>query len=882
MWLGAIWRRFRRRLRYWRDRGERQRLLWEEMDFHLESMVEELRARGMSEPDARAAAHRKFGNMTHKSEEASFTWIARWINDLAHDLRHAFRGMRRDVGFTIFAVLIAAMGIGAGSTIFSVVNAVLLRPLPFRDPARLVWISNAGLKGAEWTTQVDHFLDLREQNRSLTDMAGYNAFYTVGAEQLTGTGSPERLTAVPVTQNFFRVLGVEPMLGREFTPEECQGKFGAQPAVLLSNRFWQSRFASEPAIVGKKLTLNNRPSIVAGVLPAAFDFPSVFAPGTPADIFIPWPLTAETNGWGNTTKVIGRLKPGISLQAAQAEFHGLAANLEIRHRERNSLAPRLTPLEERVSGQARPALMVLAYAVAVLMSIVCANLSNLQLARMAARRKELAMRAALGAGRWRLARQMLTESVALACCGAALGLVLTLLGTRAVAHLSAFDLPLLASVRLDAQALAFTATAAILSGVLFGSLPAFQIRTFDAQDALKETGRGLSGGRRQQWVRNALVVSEIALASILLVGAGLLIRSFQRALDVDLGFQPERAAALRVDPSFRLPTFDRQNAYIDEMLRKARAVPGIRFAGMTDVLPFGGDRSWGVAGKGQSYPRGKSPQGFIRMVTDGYFEAAGIRLIEGRYFTEQDRATSEKVAIVNQTLAKTLWPGLDAVGQTLTQDGGRRVVGVVADVRHFSVEQAGGGELYMPLRQTSDYSDIELVVRTGLPTEALAKDLRVTLRSVDPNLPVSEFRTLQDLVDKAVSPRRFLALLLAGFAVFALALASLGIYAVVSYSVTQRVQEIGIRMALGASVGDVQKSVLLRTLGLAGAGLLLGTVASRFLATALAGLLFGVTAGDPATFAATGGLLLAVAAFAGFVPAWRASRIDPMTALRSN
>jgi predicted permease len=485
--------------------------------------------------------------MTQKSEEARSTWIGRWMSDLAQDLRHAFRGMRRDAGFATFVILIAGLGIGASSTIFSVVNALLLRPLPFHDPDRLVWIANQ-----EWSTQVSQYLDLRDRNKSFSDMAGF-AGVGAGDSELTGTGEPERLTSVPVTQNFFTLLGVQPMIGRSFTVEECRGRSDTPPAALLSHGFWRRRFASDPAVVGRKLTLNDKPVIVVGVLPASLDFASVFAPGTPVDVFVPWPLTDETNRYGNTTQGIGRLRPGATVQSAQAEFTLLAKQIESQHPERNGIVPRLSPLKRHVSGRVSPALMVLACAVGVVMLIVCANLSNLQLARLGTRQKEMAMRAALGAGRLRLLRQMLTESVALSCCGAALGLILAVAGTRAIAHLDAFNIPLLASVRLDGAALGFTLLAAVLTGILFGLLPALQVQSFAVGEALKDGGRGSSGGRRHAWVRNVLVVSEIAFACTLLVGAGLLMRSFLRVLDLNLGFQPERAAALRVDPSFRVP-----------------------------------------------------------------------------------------------------------------------------------------------------------------------------------------------------------------------------------------------------------------------------------------------------------------------------------------
>jgi predicted permease len=872
----SSWGRFRRRLRFLLSHSERQRLLWEEMEFHLEQIAQDFAAQGMPEVEARAAARRKFGNMTHKSEESRGVWLLGWWSDLAQDLRYAFRGMRRDAAFTAFVILIAGLGIGASSTVFSVVNALLLRPLPFRDPGRLVWIANQG-----WSTQVSNFLDLREQNRSFSDLAGWSGYGT-GDWQLRGTGEPERVTGVPVTQNLFSLLGVEPALGRSFTADECRQRANAPQAVLLSYGFWQRRFASDPSVVGSKLMFNNRAVTVAGVLPASFDFAALFAPGKPVDIFVPWPLTDETNRSGNTMTIIGRLKPSAGVENARPEFTALAKQMEIQHPERNPVVPRLTPLDQHINGRVRPALLVLACAVGVVMLIVCANLSNLQLARLGARQKELAMRAALGAGRLRLLRQMLTESIALSCCGAVLGLSLAIAGTAVVAHLNAFNLPLLGSVRIDGNVLAFTLLAAVFTGVLFGVLPALQAPALAVQDALKEGGRGLSAGKSRAWLRHGLVVSEIAFASILLVGAGLLVRSFVRVLDVDLGFEPEHTAVLRVD-STRISNLAQQNAFLDDMLQRARSMPGVRAAGVSDVLPFAGDRAWQVSAKGHVYPKGQyPPEPYIRMISDGYFEAAGIRLEAGRGFTEQDRASSERVVIVNQTLARTLWPGQDPIGQVVTQDGGRRVVGVVAEVRHEALEKTGGSEMYIPLRQTGDYSDMELVARTTLPRKAFASGIRAALRPLDPNLPIRDVRSLQDLVDKAVSPRRFLVMLLGGFAAFALLLASLGIYAVISYSVNQRVQEIGIRMALGASPADLQRRILLGTFGLTALGLALGIAASLALSNTLGSLLFGVTSGDPITYFGVGALLIVVAAAAGYIPAWRASRIDPMVALRSN
>jgi predicted permease len=477
---------------------------------------------------------------------------------------------------------------------------------------------------------------------------------------------------------------------------------------------------------------------------------------------------------------------------------------------------------------------------------------------------------------------MQTESVTLSCCGAALGLLLAAAGTRALAHVNAFNLPLLESVRVDGSTLAFTLLAAVVSGLLFGLAPALQVPAYQLREALQDAGRESSDSSRHGWFRDGLVVSEFALACILLVGATLLIQSFLRVLDVNLGFQPERAAALRIDPSFRITSFAQQNSFIDDVLHRIRSVPGIAAAGITDVLPLGGDRSWQVSGKGQSYEKGHQPEAFIRVVSDGYFEALGIPLKSGREFTESDRASSDPLVVVNETLARTLWPGQNPVGQILTQDGGRRVVGVVGDVHHGGPERSGGSEMYLPMRQTADYPEMELVVRTVLPPASLAAGIRTALRPIDPNLPVSTFQTLQGLVDKAVSPRRFLVMLLGAFAGFALLLASLGIYALVSCSVNQRTREIGIRMALGASERLVQQQVLLKTLRLALTGVAIGTLASFALTKWIESLLFATTPTDPAAFLGVILLLSAVALFAGYVPARRASRVDPMIALRTS
>lgn len=804
------------------------------------------------------------------------------LDILVRDLRHALRTLRRDTAFTTFVVLIAGLGIGASSTVFSVVNTLLLRPLPFAEPHRLVWVANgdtSGLSGQ--TTQVGHMLDLAERTQSLSALTGYFAFYGVGDNLLTGTGEPERLSGVPVAGNFFEVMGVQPQLGRSFTADEM--KWNGPKAVVLSHGFWRRRFAGDPSIVGQSLTINDAPHVVAGVLPASFDFASVFAPGGQFDLFFPFPLTPETNRWGNTMAMIGRLKPGVSAAQAQAEIRTIAGQITAEHPERNTFQGHVKPLADHVRGRIRLAVWVLAGAVGMVMLIVCANVSNLLLARMASRQKEFAIRSALGAGRARLIAQTLSESVVLSCSGALLGIALAFAGTRTLTALDAISIPLLRHVQTDATALAFTIAMALAAGIVFGLAPAFQTRGAVLHDSLKEAARGSTDGRGRRFVRSALVVSEIAFACVLLVGAGLLIRSLVRVLDVDMGFEPNGAATIRVDPDSRHATREQRDAYIDEVLRRVKEIPAVEAAAISDVLPLGWNRTWGARAKGVTYERGRTPMAFPRMVSDGYLAAMKIPLRAGREIAAADTRASEPVVMINETMARGLWPGQDPIGKVILGACARerRVIGVVGDVRHLALEQASGNEMYIPMRQCADRPSYDLVVRSSLPPGPLASAVRQALKPVAPNLAGNDFRTLQEIVDKSVSPRRFTVLLLGAFAAFALILASLGIYALISYSVGQRTQEIGIRMAIGATAMDIQRQIVMQTLWLTAIGTIAGTAVSWMLARGLQGLLFEVTPRDPNTFAGVLLVLAAVALLAGYLPARRASAIDPMSALRS-
>lgn len=862
----------------------------QELDAFLAERIDDLVARGMPADEARREALRRLGVPLDDAAASLHTSaMARerrmrfrgMMGDLNQDLRYAFRTLRRDKSFAAFAVVIIALGIGASVTVFSVASALLLRPLPFTNPDRLVWVQNGTSPGlSAQTAQVNPFLSFATMSQSFAELGGYMAFYQTGDMNMSLGDEAVRLSGVPVTQNFFPMLGVKPVIGRGFTAEEAA--WNGPRATLISHALWQQRFASNPSVVGRAVTINGVSTTIIGVLPETFDFGSVFAPGTRIDLFTPFPLTPETNRWGNTTSIVGRLKPGVSLAAAAAETKSLEPRIEAENPQTNKFAPTLSMLRDHVSGRTRSGLLVLGAAVGVVMLIVCANLSNLLLARATTRHKEMAVRAALGAGRRRLVRQMLTESVVLSSCGALLGVVLAIVGTRAIARMDAVSLPLLHNVGVDATALAFTALLAIVAGLGFGLAPALQVSEARVHDALKASGRAATDGTRGSWMRRSLVVSEIALACVLLVGSGLLIRSFLKVLDVDLGFRPERLVAIRIDPKDNaFDTSAKFVAYIDEALRLTRAVPGVTSATIADGLPLGSNRMWGIARGGQEYVRGRGQGGFIRVATDGFAETMGMRLIAGRDLSAQDVENGEKIVVINETAAKKLWPDQSALDKILRVGGtDRRVVGIVGDVRHLTVEEQAGNEVYLSIRQVFDYSTLTLIVRTNLAPAALARSLQTALAPIVPDLATNDIKSLQTLVDKAVSPRKFFTALLGGFSVFALCLALLGIYGVISFNVTHRTQEIGVRIALGATAGRVQAKIIRETIELAVIGIVIGTFAAWMAGRALGGFLFGVTAADPFTYVAMIAVLSLVAVLSGYLPARRASRIDPVVALR--
>ena len=859
----------------------------EELASHLQFAIDEHMRSGMSFEQAQHQAKIQFGGVMQATERHRETRGLPALDILMQDLSYTFRTLRRDRSFTIIAVLILAIGIGANIAVFSVVNTILLRPLPFRDPSQLVRLgpitgNKGGMSTATYSS--DAYQVFAAKTQTMQDVIGYFAFSDRDNLRLNRGATPLPVSSIMVTGNFFHALGVEPGLGRLFTPDETQKN--ARPVALLSHAFWQRQFASDNAIVGKAVNLNNTPVTIVGVLPASFDFGSVFEPGAKIDLFTPVSME-EIEDEGNTLALFGRLKPGVTVANAQAEVNTIFPELpgSLKHPEwKPGYTAGVITLKDYVSGKLRSSLILLWSAVGLILLIVCVNLSNLLLARAATRRKEFALRSALGAGRTRIIRQLLTESFVLSSAGALLGLLFAYATTSYLAHEGSVALPLLNSISVDSTALAWTLIITVVTAILFGILPAFKMSSNNIQKALKDTGQGVSESRGHDRLRSALVVSEVALACVLLVGAGLLLRSFLRVLDVDLGFNPSRAAALKVDYDDG-NNADKKVAIFQEMQRRVQAIPGIESAGITDNLPLDRNRSWGIKAKGVDYHKGELQATFVYIVSPGYLKSIGMRLHSGRDFTWSDGPKSQKVVIINQTVARKLWPGRDPIGQTAEIIGDTRVIGVIDDVQTDTVEGESGWQMYLPLAQQSN-DGAQLIIRSKLPPEALASSVMNVLRSMNPAQPATEFRPLQRIVDHAVSPRRFFVLLVTFFAFLGVALASLGIYGVISYSVTQQTKEIGIRMALGATAERVQLTVLSRTLRLSLFGIILGTILSTVLSFVLSrfitSLLFGTKSGDPATFAGMVLLLGSMAMIAGFIPARRASRIEPVIALRSN
>ncbi len=861
------------------------RELNEEMASHLEMATEENIRRGMSPQQARREALLRFGGVQQSREQHRAARGLPWLDVLMQDLRFTFRTLKRESGFTVIALLILALGIGANVAVFSVVNTILLQPLPFPDSDRLVRIAGSNpLAGASMNTYTaDATQDYQQLNRSFESVSGYFAFTGPDNLKLVGNGQPLPVTGILVAENFFQTLGVKPHAGRLFRSGEFVKH--APPVALLSYPFWKSHFGADTHIVGRTVDLSNTSVTVIGVLPDTFDFGSVFSPGARIDLFMPY-IMDDFREDGNDLALMGRLKKGVTLAQAQSEADQIFPDLLFEHKHpdlKPHYSAHLSILKDYVSGKLRRSLIVLWCAVGVILLIVCVNLSNLLLGRLAARSKEFGMRTALGAGRGRLLRQLLTESMVLAIAGAVFGLGLAYLTLTWLAHQGSIALPLLSMVRVDGTVLVWTLLIAVATAVLFGTAPGLHISAGNLQDLLKDSGPGLSEGRKHGRLRGMLVITEIALACVLVVGAGLLLRSFLRLIDVDLGFEAGRAAAISVDYDDGRNE-SRRAAIWQDIVTRASMIPGVETAGISDNLPMSRNRSWGIAAKGQQQLSAADfiPV-FVYIVSPGYVKAMGMRLLEGRDISWHDFFDNRNVVIINETVARKLWPGQSPIGRTAVAGGANaEVIGVIADVRESSVENQPGAQMYLPANKQFGPAGAYLVVRSKLPPTALAKPVMRMLREINPAQPATEFKPIQSLVDHATSPRRFFVLLVGIFAGLGLLLASLGIYGVISYAVTRQRAEIGIRMALGATASLVKFEVIRNTLRLAVAGIFLGFLTSLAVARLIASLLFGTSPTDPPTFGGMVILLGLVAIVAGYLPARKASKIDPMAALRSN
>jgi predicted permease len=810
---------------------------------------------------------------------------------LLQDVRYALRMLAKRPGFTAVAVVTLALGIGANSAIFSVVNGLLLRPLPYPDSERLaiIWTHSPGANVAQDWPSPGQFAAVKSQTDVFEDLALTHGF----SANLAGGDTPERVDAVQTTSNLFTLLGARPLLGRFFLPEEDAPD--RPQTVVLSHSIWQRRFGSDPNVLGRAITLSGDSYTVVGVLPRDFSLgyevmPTVSAVQQP-EFFVPLALSAkemESQGDENYN-VVARLKPGATVERAQTELDVVASRLaqQFPGYYPPSRAFRLSvrPLLEQVVGDVRPALLMLLGAVGFVLLIACANVANLLLARAATREKEMAIRTAVGASRRRVVRQLLTESVVLACAGGALGLLAAYWGLDALRGLGPGNIPRLRDVGMDLRVLTFTFGVAVMTGVLFGLAPALRGSRVNLSETLKEGGRSSAGGGGR--LRSALVVVEIALSLVLLVGAGLLVRSFMRVQRVEPGFDARNVLSMRLSVGGTPYQGERSGEFYRELLTRVRRLPGVESAGTASILPLGGGIGWGsITIEGRAAANGQEQiQADQRVAGAGYFETMKVPLAAGRYFGEQDTADSLKVAVIDENMARTYWPDTDAVGQRFKRGSADdeapwlTVVGVVADVKQYALDTDSRVTFYTPHAQ-SPSGTMYVVARTSVEPSSLAAAVTKEARAVEPNVPVFDVKTMGQRLSDSLARRRFAMTALGLFALVAMLLAAVGIYGVMSYAVAQRTREIGVRVALGAQTGDVLGLVIRQGMTLAALGIAVGLVGAAGVTRVMGGLLFGVGATDPLTFASIAAVLAAAALLACYLPARRAAKVDPMVALR--
>ena len=805
------------------------------------------------------------------------------MTGLFQDLRYAIRQLRKSPGFTVVAVVTLALGIGANTAIFSVANGVLIRDLPFQDPQRLALLWSVGRGDNRDQLSFTDIDDYRSQNRVFENVVAFGNW----SATFTGADTPARIPGMQVSDGYLSLMRVKPLLGRDFLPEEqIEGK---DQVILLTYGLWQDRFAGDPQIVGKQLSVNGKPYTVVGVTPKDLPMLPVTLVDGPAQFYRP---AAEKHDdrerLSRHLRAIARLKPGVSVEQAQADLdvihRGLAKQFP---NEYSTTGVRVVKLRDDIASGLRPALLVLLGAIGFLLLIACANVSNLLLARALARQKEIAIRSALGANRARLVRQVLTESVLLALCGGAAGILLAFWGTNVILAIGRKAIPQLAAVSLDGRELAFTASLSLATGLLFGLFPALRVSAITLSDSLKEGARNISASH--DTFRKALAASEIALSLVLLAGAGLLVRSFSKLYGIDPGFRSDHLLTMDIGlPSAKYPEgTDKPLAFYRDLLGRISALPGVERAGAVNVLPLGANfDTAGTEPEGFVHGPGEMPYPERYIVTPGYLAAVGIRLVRGRLLTEADHENAPLVVLISNTAAERWWPHQDPIGRRVKVPGfdyqpqpWRTVVGVVQDVKQAGLDAPPTMQIYLPHAQYRN-GYLTLVVRTKSDPLALAAEVRRQVTEADPEQAVSNIASMDQVLFDSIASRRFSATLLGTLAGLGLLLASVGVYGVISYGVSQRTREIGIRMALGAARGDVLSLVVGEGMKLLLLGVGAGAISSLLLTPVLSGLLFGVSPRDPVAFAASAVFLAAVALLACYVPARRASRIDPMVALR--
>jgi putative ABC transport system permease protein len=884
----------RRRFRLPRSSADLARDVDAELRFHLDMRTQELTDAGMGPQAARLAALQAFGDLEAIEGECR-TIAASCARErarratmvgLLHDLRFAFRSLRKSPGFALAAVLTLGLGIGANTAVFSMIRGVLLRPLPYEDGERLVYLRQpaplAGVENAQFSPV--ELADYRQRSRGLQSIVEYHSMPFI----LLGQGEPRRVQTAVVSANYFDVFGVRPLLGRGFRTGEDQP--GAEPVLVLSYAFWQNRLGGDPGIVGRTFEMNDRIHTVVGVLPRIPQYPAendVYMPSSSCP-FRSSPFTTNTRT-ARLLQLFGRLAPGTTLTQAQTELEGIATAMRGEHAAAYPIGQgftiRAASLHQELTGQARPTLLLLLGTTGFVLLIACANIANLTLARLARRSREMALRSALGADRWRLFRQMLVEGGLLAFAGGLLGVALAAGTLSLLTSFAARFTPRAAEIALDGQVLGFTLLVCGLTGLVFAVLPALPARA-NLVTALKEGGAAVSGGGSHR-VRAALVVAQVAVSMVLTVGAGLMLRSLVALQSLDPGFDAQRVLTMTLDLNWsRYTSNELVLGFHDRLHARLAGQPGVLATASSLTFPLDGHRRINVGFVIEGQPpaeAGAQPLGDLRSATPGYFQTLGIPLVTGRFFTASDGPDSPDVAIVNQTLARRYWGQETGVGHRISADSGKTwisIVGVVGDVRHYGLDSEPSDEVYLPFAQ-APFREGTFLVRTTADPGAMARRIGEEVLAIDPGQPLANVQTLEEVRSEALASPRLTTTLLLLFALLALCITAAGLGGVVAFSVSQRTQEIGVRMALGAGRGEVLGMVLREGLLLVSVGLALGIAAAIALTRLISGLLFHVEATDPLTFVGTALVLVLIAAVACLAPARRASAVDPMVALRA-